>query len=251
MKEIWMTHLSVKSWNVASKWDEYLRNVESVLADKIAKLDTYDPVRRKADTARGEGEFITNFGPKEDSRWLSGKLEKTGIEFEIQIYKNGADSGGRSKNNSIRFSFPQELTFGPSVKGIVELFRLNNGHLDAFYAFADFKEVISSKKPGTPSLDISRELLGVFWLTYFGAHYCDFFGREKLAALDQASQGSGNGITLRLAETAGQVANGDRQKLEELIGSLSFVGTSGTNPNNPFAPKQAGKHALTMAQLSS
>lgn len=243
-KELWMMHMSMQKWNDATAWDDYLRAVESVLGDRLVKLDHNDPVRRKADTTGSEGEFITQFKPKEDSRWLWGKFEKTKVQVQIQHYKNSTDSFGRLCDNSITFYIPERMTFGPDVRRVVELFRLTNERLGAFYALADFLDAISIKKPSTGgSLDISRELLGVFWLTYFGRHYCDFFGRERLGSLEQASVGPADGVTLQLAEIPEQVSDDARAMLEKKLGAESFAGTSGQ--------KARGQYALTLEQLSS
>lgn len=244
-KKLWMMHMSMQQWNDAAAWDDYLRIVESVLGDRLVKLDHNDPVRRNADTTHGEGEFITQFKPKEDSRWLYGKFEKTKVEVEIQHYKNSVDSFGRLRDNSITFYIPERMTSDPDdVRRLIELFRLTNERLGAFYSLADFLDVISTKKSSTGgALDISRELLGIFWLTYFGPHYCDFFGRERLGMLEQASAGPDGGITFQLAETPGQVLDGECLTLEKTIGAESFAGTGG--------PKTMGQHALTLLQLSS
>lgn len=241
--ELWISHLSVRRWTDLAAWDEYLRAVQAVLGDRLVKLDVNDPARRKANVANGEGQFVTQFGECEDSRWLWGKFEKTKIEFEIKHYKTGADSFGRLRENAITFYIPERMTFGPDAQRLIELFRLSNEHLEAFYAYADFKNVICGKKPSTPSLDISRELLGVFWLTFFGPQYCAFFGRERLLRLEQASEGPGNGITLQLAETAGQIPDDDRVRIEQKIAPESFAGMG--------EAKASGQHALTLAQLSS
>jgi len=240
--KLWISHLSVRRWTDHAAWDDYLRAVQAVLGDRLVKLDVNDPARRKANVASGEGQFVTQFGEREDSRWLWGKFEKTKIEFEINHYKAGTDSFGRLRENEITFYVPERMTFGPDARRLVELFRLGNERLEAFYAYADFKDVICGKKPSTPSLDISRELLGVFWLTFFGPRYCDFFGREQLLRLGQASEGPGNGITLQLAETAAQVLGDDRVGIEQKIAPESFAGTG--------KAKASGQHALTLAQLS-
>ena len=237
-----MSHLSMRRWTDPAAWDKYLQAVESVLDDRLEKLDVNDPARRKADVTKGEGSFIVQFGEREDSRWLWGKFTKTKIEFEIQHYKASTDSFGRFRANSVTFYIPERMTFGPDVRRLVELFRLSNEQLETFYAYADFKSVICAKKPSTPSLDISRELLGVFWLTYFGFHYCSFFGRERLVRLQQVSEWPATGITLQLADTAGQVPDDNRTRLERDIAAESFAGTGG--------PKASGQHALTLAQLT-
>jgi len=241
--ELWISHLSVRRWNDPAAWDEYLRAVQVVLDDRLVKLDVNDPARRKANVASGEGQFITRFGEREDSRWLWGKFEKTKVEFGINHYKAGTDSFGRLRENLITFYIPERKTSGPDCQRLIELFRLGNESLQAFYAYGDFKSAICEKRPSTPSLDISRELLGVFWLTFFGPQYCAFFGRERLLCLEQASEGPGKGITLQLAETAGRIPDGDRVRIEQEIAPESFAGTGGT--------KAIGQHVLTLSQLSS
>lgn len=240
--DLWITHYSMQRWTVAQVWDDYLRAVERLFSDRLVKLDDTDPVRRKADLKKGEGEFIAAFGEREASRWLRGKFEKTKIEIEVQHYKAGTDSFGRPRENIITVYVPARLTFGPDVARLAALFDLTNETLGVFYAYADLKSVICSKKPSTPSLDISRELLGVFWLTYFGEKYCRYFGREKLVSLASASPGPHNGVTLRLAESPGQVGDALRPTLEREIKADSFAGNGGV--------KERGQFALTLAQIA-
>lgn len=227
----------------AKDWDDYLRTFETVLDDRLIKFDDKDPIRRKADTQKGEGGFVVQFGEREDSRWLCGRFDKTKVEIEITHYKSGKDSFGRLRENRLKIFFPERMTFGSDVRKVIELFRLGNERLGAFYAYADFKSVICAKKPSTPSLDISRELLGVFWLTYFGSSYCAFFGRDRLLKLPQVSEGPADGITLQLGESPGQVPDSSRAVLEKEIAAESFAGTGG--------PKDRGQHALTLMQLAS
>jgi len=241
--ELWITHYSVSSWMSAKDWDDYLRAVETILGDRLIKLDDNDPVRRKADTKSGEGSFVVQFGELEDSRWVSGRFEKSKIEIELTNYKTGKDSFGRLRENRLKIFVPERMTFGPDVRKVIELFRLGNESFGAFYAYADFKKVLCAKKPSTPSLDISRELLGVFWLTYFGPAYCSFFGRDRLLHLQQATEGPADGITLQLAESPSQVPDNNRGTLEREIAPESFAGNGGS--------KERGEHALTLAHLSA
>lgn len=241
--DIWLAHYSVMRWNSASEWDDYLHSVERLLSDRLVKLDDTDPVRRKANMQAGEGSFITRFGEQEASRWIRGKFEKTKIEFEVQIYKLGVDSFGRERENSISFYIPEKAAPAVDDDRLVKLFDLTNETLRPFYAYADFKNVICSKKPSTPSLDLSRELLGIFWLTYFDANYCSFFGREKLTANTVAKLGAHNGISLRLASSSRQVSVDARLTLEAQIGPESFAG-HGTE-------KARGQYALTLSQMSA
>ena len=184
--ELWMEHRAVASWNDVAAWDDYLRAVEHALGDRLAKLDTNDPARRKADTRQSEGHFVAKFGAKESSRWLLGKFERTRIEIQIRHYKDGRDSFGRRLDNTIAFYIPVAVHSVEGVDRIVELFHMTNERWHAFYAFADLKEVYCKKKASPPSLgalNIASELPGVFWLTYFGPQYSAFIGRERLGAL--------------------------------------------------------------------
>jgi hypothetical protein len=197
-----------------------------------------DPARRKANTATGEGSFVTQFKAREDSRWVFGSFERSGVTAQIRHFKALG-----IWENSIGFTAPEAFSFGPDVERLVGLFNLTNERLRAFYAYADLKDIICAKKPSTPSLDISRELLGVFWLTYFGEQYCRFFGRDKVTTLSAASPGPGNGVTLRLAPSAAQTSDGLRQRLEGVLGAESFAGNGGV--------KARGQFAMTLAQLAS
>jgi len=244
-----MVHCSVARWNDVAAWDEYLPAVERLLGDHLAKLDTNDPARRKADTLRGEGQFVTAFGPKDDSRWLLGKFERTKVELQIEHYKNGRDSFGRRRNNTISFYLPPRVHSEDGVGKLVELFRLTNQRWAAFYAFADLKEVYCVKKASPPSigaLDIASELPGVFWLTYFGPRYSAFIGRERLGALDQSAEEPAGGTILRLAETPEKVPEGLRRMVERRLGAEMFAGTGDVTIEKP-----EGRYALTLEQLSS
>lgn len=241
MNDIWITHYSLSSWNSEKTWDDYLQAIEAVLGDRLLKLDDTDPVRRKADTKNGEGSFVVQFGEHEASRWVRGKFGKTKIEIEIQHYKSGQDSFGRKRENRLSFYIPERMAFGPDSRRLIELFRLGNEQLGAFYAYADFKGTICAKKPSTPSLDISRELLGIFWLTYFGPRYCDFFARSRLLDIYGASAGSTGGVSLQLAGTPGQVGLERRAATESGLGELSFAGYG--------MVKAPGQYALTLEDL--
>lgn len=243
MGDIWLAHYSVVSWNSAMEWDNYLHSVERLLSDRLVKLDDTDPIRRKANMQAGEGGFITRFGEREASRWIRGKFEKTKIEFEVQIYKLGVDSFGRARENSISFYIPEKVALAVDDDRLVKLFDLTNETMRPFYAYADFKNVICSKKPSTPSLDLSSELLGVFWLTYFDKNYCNFFGREKLLTNTVAKLSAHNGVLLRLGSSSRQVSVDVRLTLEAQIGSQSFAG-HGTE-------KARGQYALTLSQMSA
>jgi hypothetical protein len=234
--ELWIKHRSVARWLDAELWDRYLRALEEALEDRLAKLDTNDPMRRKADTAKSEGAFAVAFKPREDSRWLFGAFEKSGVQIEIRHFKAlGA------WDNSISLTFPERMTFGPDLRRVRRAFEVGNQLMQPFYAMADLKEVICLKKPSTPSLDISRELLGVFWLTYFGPAYRSFFG-DKLDDVPGLVIDEDGGATVQLGESPAQVTATAREDVIEQLGSASFA--------NGGPPKERGQFALTLNQLA-
>ncbi len=239
--DVWITFYSINLWDSPQRWDRFLIGLESILGDRLAKLDQNDPVRRNADTKQGEGSYVVQFGEREDSRWVFGKFAKTKVEMEIWHYRTGQDSFGRICENMLTLHVPEKLANSSSV--LVQLFQFGNEQLAPFYAYADRKDVICSKKPSTPSLDISRELLGVFWLTFFGAPYGAFFGRQRLLELAEASEGPVDGITIQLATSPDQVSGQTRNRLEQELGSQSFAGSGGS--------KERGQYVLTLSQLLS
>lgn len=247
--ELWMKHRSVASWNDAAAWDDYLRAVQRLLVDRLSKLDSNDPARREADALHGEGSFVTQFGSKDDSRWVLGKFERTKIQIQVNHYKNGRDSFGRRRDNNIAFYVPEKLHSEEGVTKLVELFRMTSERWKVFYGYADLKGVCCLKKASSPSLgalNIASELPGVFWLTYFGPHYSTFIGRERLNALEQSSEGPAGGTILRLAETPKEVPEGLRRMMERRLGVEMFAGTGEVTIEKP-----EGRYALTLDQLSS
>jgi len=90
-----------------------------------------DPARRKANTATGEGSFVTQFKAREDSRWVFGSFERSGVTAQIRHFKALG-----IWENSIGFTAPEAFSFGPDVERLVGLFNLTNERLRAFYAYA-------------------------------------------------------------------------------------------------------------------
>ena len=123
INDLWMTHYSVDSWMSATNWNSYLRELEEIVEDTLVKLDDNDPIRRKASTKSGEGDFIVGFGPREDSRSIFGRFEKTKIEIEITNYKSGKDSFGRLRENRLKIFIPEHLVNTRSTE-ISKVFRL-------------------------------------------------------------------------------------------------------------------------------
>jgi hypothetical protein len=235
-KELWISHHSAARWLDAGQWNHYLRSLEEVLGDRLVKLDTNDPIKRKADTLKSEGDFVVAFKPKEDSRWLFGSFERTSVQLEIRHFKTLG-----SWENSVTVKFPEGMASIEDVSRVRGVFDLGNQLMRPFYSMADLKEVVCSRNPSTPSLDISRELLGVFWLTHFGPAYRRFFG-AKLDGIPGLELDPEGGATLQLGDSPAQVDNATRDEIMERLGPASFA--------NGGPPKERGRFALTLNQLA-
>lgn len=240
--DVWMSFSSVQNWNESAMWNEFFPQMEVLLSDRIAKLDDKDPIRRKVESSNAEGDFITKFGLKEDSRWIYGKFTRSKIQFEIQFYKEGMDSFGRLRDNDFNVFIPHQMSFEPDAEKLIKVFRLCAEILRPFYAYADFKDEICSKKPCTPSLDISRELMGIFWLTYLGRDYRTYFS-ETLTRVENAGAGPNEGVIIQLGTTPLQVDVGLRERVQQQLGSKSFASGGLT--------KEPGQFALTLQQIRS
>ncbi len=242
-RTLWMSFSSVHPWDDAAVWDEYLQSIETLFLDRLDKLDENDPVRRKANVKNGEGLYITNF--EAGVRTLFGSFLKTKINFTMCYSKLGSEF----IYNNIIFYIPvsEELSAGPALDRLIRFFNLTIEKLSAFTAESDFTEEVYSKKSHDGySLDITTELIGVFWLTFFGTKYCDFFKRKTLLGLHGAVDGPANGITIRLAESPFQVGPNDRRDAETTLGKKYFAGLE---PITDFNKRKAYGQLLTLEQL--
>lgn len=228
-------------WMSAERWIAYLRNIEHILDDSIFKLDDNDPIRRRSSGLQADGQFIVQFGKGESSRSIFGKFKRTKIEFSILIYKNGKDSFNRYRDNCVNFYAPQIMGGEDCAEKLYQLFNFTNESLRPFYAYSDLRGRIIATKPCGASLDISRELLGIGWLTYFGPAYRHFFG-DRLTQLEGWQAEPTGGVTLRLAQTAGEVGREARETVVRHLGQASFANGAG--------PKEPGQFALKLEDLA-
>lgn len=243
-----MSFSSVQLWNDSTVWDQYLKNIEVILGDRLTRLDEKDPTRRRADVENGEGVYITNFDDLQGSRWLFGEFAKTKINLMLVLNKNYINSLGRSVYNYINFYIP--IPENPSVSELarlIQFFELTVENLKVFYAYSDFKEEILTKKScGGGAIDIATELPGIFWLTYLCPKYCEFFNHHTISSLRGAQKGSGGGMTIRLAESPFQVGPNDRRDAETTLGKKYFAGLE---PITDFNKRKAYGQLLTLEQL--
>ncbi len=235
-KDFWISYNTVADLINPAIWDDYLIGMENLLDDTLEKLDTNDPIRRNADTKNQEGKYITNFKEGEESKWIFGRFKKSKIRMQIWIFKRIDD-----RPNTIDVKFPDIPHSNADIRQIMQIFDFGNLIFSPFYSYADMTEVIFVKVPSTPCLNISRELLGIFWLTYLNRKYCDFFG-TKIQGCKFGREGPNSGIVLQLDDTIEGLSPTLRSAVEAYIGVESFA-------NGPPA-KELGRFALTLQQLA-
>lgn len=237
--KIWITHLSVAPWLSAETWDVYLRQAETILGDRLIRLDHRDPVRRVADTRNSEGKFIVAFEEKQDSRWVAGKFAKSDVTFSIELHEDAVDRHGRPTTNNMTISFSQKT----DIAKIKDLFEFGNSHLMSFYSYSDLQPVITgmgnSHQRLTPGFDIQRELPRIFWLTYFGPAYRRFFGLDRISDANKVRASHGGGITICLGESPSLLSN-EREEAEHEFGAQSFAGHGVLKREGEFEPTLAG-----------
>lgn len=227
-KEIQMYFSSLSPWNDSHVWDEYFREVEALLNDRLIKLDENDPVRRKADTkADQEGEYVTKFGALEGCRTVFGEFAKSKIHFSINCNNEKIDPSKRPIINRINYSVPVS---GQSMNEdqadvLAKLFAVTIERFGVFLAESDLTEFVVAKKTHDGySLDIESELLGVLWLTYFSPKYVSFFTKERLLTIPGAKEGPADGVIIRLATSPQEIPSGARRNAEKTLGERFFAG---------------------------
>jgi len=229
--------VSISVWRNPEVWDSYLSDLEMLIPDTLAKLDENDPIRRKADVRKGEGNYITDFAPRESAREILGIFSKSKVTFNARVSAQ-LDGWG----NRFNLYLPGGWVDSVTPEQIMHIFSSSCRNLDAFYAICDSTSLINGQKPSTPGkpLNYSTELSGVNWLTYFGDAYVDFFGKEKFDRQIDQFDGSG-GVTIRLAEGFSDVSDEMRRRREEQLGALTFS-SFGSN-------KTDGEHAMLYPEI--
>jgi hypothetical protein len=242
LNNIWLSHHSIEKWDDVGLWSNYLSEVEVILNEKIVHLDDKDPVRRKAGSLVDSAEFICDLKPKEEYRWVYGKLGKSGITFSVKYFRKV-----QGVANNIQWHFPDGYLDGNDSKaeGLKGLFRWGNQYFSPFWSFGDRLEniMVGAKEAGRGAVNIQRELLSVFWLNYFCPAYVSFFGRDKFNSFPEVIVEKDGGLTAMLGLNPSVVSKELRAKFVEILGKDSFV-----NPQ-VFLPKPEGKYALSFEQL--
>ena len=235
MTELWLIHFSVESWVSPKLWCDYFEGAQDILGTKVKFLDTNDPVRKRVTSVTDAAQFVADHG----SEQLFGKCQARGVGFSVQYFGPSEQSA-----NSFKWYFEAPTT-DKNILDLQHLFDLGNKLLSTFYSLADSRIQIAQKKKPSGAVNLEMELIGVFWLTYFNGSYVNYFGADKVAQLPGIRWDSNGGGTTILGEHPTKVDPSVRRKLEEMLGSSSFV-----DPTDSRG-KLVGQSALTFGQLRS
>ncbi|GGP72654.1 hypothetical protein GCM10009347_41640 [Shewanella algicola] len=239
MNEIQMTFYSLLNLFDRSLWVKLLSELERLFGQKLSHLDVNDPLRKKVSDLETAADYICSIGKEESSRRLFGKFGKSKIELSISIFKEAAPFP-----NSLSIYFPEKVI--GDKEGLCMLrnaFEESNRCLKSFYSICDSMDTIASKRKATGyAVDLQAELIGVFWLTYFGKAYVDYFEESKFLDIPSRRIEGLDGSMMDLGESPISIAVA-RYQVEALLGKESFV-----DPSLGY-DKPVGKNALRFDQL--
>jgi hypothetical protein len=242
-EQFWIAHRACVSWSEPDRWLRFFEKAQETLGAEITRLDENDPVRRRV--KRGKlaeaAQYVTAFGKLEESRWVFGAIDSLKIRFSISY-----DRGDREWAHSFDWYFSRSvLDDSERIETICKLFELGNSLLSPFYSYADTLDVLNRRKKRFGGVNVYVELLGVFWLTYFGPKYVEFLGKEKLDALEEIKVTFNEGATLRLGATPQAVSIELRDSIESKLGRKIFL-----EPDDKMG-KRPGQYALGYDKLRS
>lgn len=239
--DLWLRHFSCQPLLAADDWAAYFEEAQRILGASISHFDENDPVRRrvKPGDSRALGEYAIAFGEQESSRWVFGRMASIGVDFDITLHRET-----RVWPNTAAWYPRVAPNDGDAATQARALFDCGNRRLGAFYSYVDQESVQSAKTKVSGSVNIFAELVGVFWLTYFGPHYLKFIGRDRIAQLEGVRVSLDEGATLSLGETIADVPDGLRRQVEAALGPRLFVDPA------DHSDKRPGQFALRGEQLS-
>jgi hypothetical protein len=241
MNTIIMRCISVSNWKSKKLWDDYLKSIENCLEDKLYKVDSNDPLKRKSNSLCSDGEYIVDAKPNEIYRVVFGSFIKSKIEFDIHHHKNIIDEHGEVRFNSISFQISSKNLKQEMIEKIIKVFNITNIQLNCFYSFCDYDFRFRHLKTLERRLNISKELAGIFWLTYFNKQYVDFFKLNSKFDEKLFKKNNYSGITIQMADSPEGCDDNDYLKLEEIISPKAFFRNSGSNHD--------GEHVITLENI--
>lgn len=240
MNEIQMTFYSTHGLSDGSLWSGFLDEIEKLIDAKLTHLDINDPIRKKVTDLNAASAYILSISERERSRRLFGKFGKSKVEISIALFKET-----NSFPNSISLHFPENFGAEDHRKSsLYDIFVAGIRYLSPFYSICDLIGTIAGKRKSSGyAVDLQAELIGVFWFTYFGDRYVQFFEKARFEGLPCTSIAGIEGVILKLGNSPHAV-DVARQEVEARLGPKSFV-----DPSLGF-DKPIGKHALRFDALS-
>ena len=239
LTELTIRHFSAHSWSRPDMWADYFAHLESVLQAPLTHLDVNDPVRRKVSTLTDAGQYVCSFEPSEDNRWVFGRFKSRRVEFTIEhrIFVT------TRCNNIGVYPYCPKMDITRRDHIVKQIFDVGNRILHPFYSTAETDSVVYLKKKSSGAVDLERELIGIFWLTYLNNAYVRFFGSSKFDSLPFARREPDGGVTLELADSPTAVPVELRAQIEDYLGRDSFVHV------DDVLDKPIGLHVLTFDQV--
>lgn len=122
------------------------------------------------------------------------------------------------------FFIPQQAATKLGLETVEAIFDALRRELARFYHVCDVEVTVNSRKASPPNtwLHHSRELSGVYWLTYFGRKYRAFFGDGRFEGLPHEWTEDG-GVKLKLGEDPWSLDDAKRRAAEKALGELTFA----------------------------
>lgn len=233
-QRVWISQLSVERWDEPGRWVRFLLAAQEALGVNLSHVDTNDPVRRRAASVEEAAEYICHFGEQEELRWV---FLKFGRAASCTIhYSKVADRWP----NYVTWTLDSRKCSNDVCKN---LFSATNEYLDPFYAFIDLREWVVRKRKPSGAINVEVELVGMFWITYFGAAYTRFFGADRLSKVAELHHDGKGGTYVSLGSDPASVGSTVRQGAEGLLGNDHFW------CGDENLPKVPGLFALTLKQL--
>ena len=237
--ELAITFYSVKDLINPKGWKSLYEELGQQLKGDLSRLDTNDPVRNTVSSVRQAAAFTCDFGEKEGSRRLFGRFGNTRADIAISLFKDPTRFP-----NQVSISYPlAQLSDPVDLESVTEICSIVIKHLKPFYGYCDRRTVIAGKRKRSGfSVDLQAELVGVFWLTYFGNEYVEYFGREKFDNLPAETSELETGVLIRLGDSPSSTGV-EPAVIEESLGKESVV-----DPD-AVMDKLIGQHALRFSEL--
>jgi hypothetical protein len=238
--EIFVSLCSVENWAEPRLWSVFFQRAQRVFG-RLLRIDTRDPVRRRVSSLDNAAHYVSEFAPKEISRWIFGEFEEPGIELTITHYREPV-ARGNDLLVSLPLSFLEEKG---AAKQVGELLTFGGETLGAFWGYCEKVSRLRAIKKKHGPVNLEVELPGIFWMNYLNAAYVNFFGKENVARTGCAGLGANGAATLILGPHPDAVSEEIRNSVAKELGEDAFVNGDGHKRKAP------GEHVLTFEQIKA